>query len=171
MAEEMADVLICLDLLAMSEGIDLGAATVAKFNATSEKYGLSIKLRHSRPALPSVEALAKAMMQCSEADEEVFWHACKYGTENAFKVAAAMILAVLYTDKQVYIPQVRAKYARTFRNVGKPCKTKAAAVKRLAGETFHEARVVSTDADPFGSYCPIIAVVMEMKSVLYHLGE
>lgn len=45
LAEELADVLICLDLLAMMRGIDLGAAVTAKFNATSEKYGLATRLR------------------------------------------------------------------------------------------------------------------------------
>jgi NTP pyrophosphatase (non-canonical NTP hydrolase) len=42
---ELADVVICCDLLAMHEGIDLGAAVVAKFNATSEKNGLATRLR------------------------------------------------------------------------------------------------------------------------------
>lgn len=40
LAEELADVLICADLIAMQAGIDLGAAVRAKFNATSSKYGL-----------------------------------------------------------------------------------------------------------------------------------
>lgn len=44
LAEELADVLITVDLLAMDEGIDLAAAVVAKFNATSEKYGLKRRL-------------------------------------------------------------------------------------------------------------------------------
>lgn len=38
--EELADVLICVDLIAM----DLGDALKAKFNKTSEKYGLATKL-------------------------------------------------------------------------------------------------------------------------------
>jgi NTP pyrophosphatase (non-canonical NTP hydrolase) len=44
LGEELADVLICLDLLAMQYGIDLSAALVAKFNATSEKMGLKTRL-------------------------------------------------------------------------------------------------------------------------------
>lgn len=43
LAEELADVLICLDLIAMQAGIDLGDATMRKFNATSEKYGLETR--------------------------------------------------------------------------------------------------------------------------------
>ena len=43
-AEELADVVICADLLAMDLGIDLGAAVAAKFNATSEKHGFSERL-------------------------------------------------------------------------------------------------------------------------------
>lgn len=44
LAEELADVIICVDLIAMEFGIDLGAAVAAKFNATSDKVGLSTRL-------------------------------------------------------------------------------------------------------------------------------
>lgn len=44
LAEELADVVICADLCAISAGIDLNAAVVAKFNATSEKVGLPHRL-------------------------------------------------------------------------------------------------------------------------------
>lgn len=43
-ADECADVLICLDKLARRRGVDLIAATTAKFNATSDKVGLPHKL-------------------------------------------------------------------------------------------------------------------------------
>jgi len=42
--EELADVVICVDLIAMSEGIDLDEAVREKFNATSEKVGLPTRL-------------------------------------------------------------------------------------------------------------------------------
>lgn len=45
LAEELADVIICADLIAMHEGIDLGKAVREKFNKTSEKYGLSTRMR------------------------------------------------------------------------------------------------------------------------------
>lgn len=38
LAEECADTLIYLDLLAASQGIDLEAAVIAKFNSVSEQY-------------------------------------------------------------------------------------------------------------------------------------
>ncbi len=44
LAEELADIIICTDLLAMRYDIDLIAATRAKFNATSDKVGLETKL-------------------------------------------------------------------------------------------------------------------------------
>ena len=44
LASELADVVICVDLIAMSEGIDLGKAIADKFNATSEKYGLETRI-------------------------------------------------------------------------------------------------------------------------------
>lgn len=45
LAEELADVVICANLVADEEGIDLGRAVIDKFNATSEKYGLSVRIR------------------------------------------------------------------------------------------------------------------------------
>lgn len=45
LAEELSDVIICTDLIAMKEGIDLWAAVVAKFNATSEEVGLETKIK------------------------------------------------------------------------------------------------------------------------------
>ncbi|MDQ0314813.1 MazG-like family protein [Amorphus orientalis] len=48
LAEELADVVICADLIAMQAGIDLlGEAVPAKFNATSEKTGLRTRLASS----------------------------------------------------------------------------------------------------------------------------
>jgi NTP pyrophosphatase (non-canonical NTP hydrolase) len=44
LAEEIGDVLICLDKLAAQFGIDIAEATTAKFNATSDKVGLPFKL-------------------------------------------------------------------------------------------------------------------------------
>lgn len=42
LAEELADVVICADLIAMQAGIDLDKAVRRKFNATSEKYALKV---------------------------------------------------------------------------------------------------------------------------------
>jgi NTP pyrophosphatase (non-canonical NTP hydrolase) len=44
LADELADVVICADLIAMHYGIDLEAAVARKFNATSEKVGLATRL-------------------------------------------------------------------------------------------------------------------------------
>lgn len=44
LAEELADVIICADLIGMKIGIDLGAAVVAKFNKTSESNRLGTRL-------------------------------------------------------------------------------------------------------------------------------
>lgn len=44
LAEELADTVICADLVAVTAGIDLQAAVVAKFNATSEQNGLTTRL-------------------------------------------------------------------------------------------------------------------------------
>jgi NTP pyrophosphatase (non-canonical NTP hydrolase) len=55
LGEELADVVICADLVALSAGIDLSAAVVAKFNATSEKVGLHHRLAAS-PSAPTPHA-------------------------------------------------------------------------------------------------------------------
>lgn len=44
LAEELADILICCDLIAMGYGIDLDRAVAEKFNATSEKVGLATRM-------------------------------------------------------------------------------------------------------------------------------
>jgi NTP pyrophosphatase (non-canonical NTP hydrolase) len=44
LADELADVLICADRVAMQFGIDLEEATKRKFNITSEKVGLRTRL-------------------------------------------------------------------------------------------------------------------------------
>lgn len=44
LAEELADVIIVADLIALDLGIDLGEAVRAKFDATSAKYGLNVKI-------------------------------------------------------------------------------------------------------------------------------
>ena len=43
-ASEIADILICLDLVASDLGIDLESATIKKFNETSDKVGFDIWL-------------------------------------------------------------------------------------------------------------------------------
>lgn len=44
LAEELADIIICTDLLAMHYGIDLDLAVARKFNATSDKVGMSTRM-------------------------------------------------------------------------------------------------------------------------------
>lgn len=44
LADELADVIICVDLIAMDVGLDLDAAVRRKFNATSAKVGLKARL-------------------------------------------------------------------------------------------------------------------------------
>ncbi len=50
LADELADVIICADNMAMEAGIDLGAAVIHKFNVTSEKNGFPHRLVD--PGLP-----------------------------------------------------------------------------------------------------------------------
>ncbi len=74
LADELADLVICADLLAEPYGIDLAAAIVRKFNATSEQRGLVTLMRgslagattspderNSVPATPGCEAVIQAL--------------------------------------------------------------------------------------------------------------
>ena len=40
LAEELADIIICVSLIAMHENVELGSAVRDKFNATSRRYSL-----------------------------------------------------------------------------------------------------------------------------------
>jgi NTP pyrophosphatase (non-canonical NTP hydrolase) len=44
LASELADVIICVDLIAMQAGIDLSEAVPLKFNETSAKYNLKTEM-------------------------------------------------------------------------------------------------------------------------------
>ena len=48
LASELADIQTYLDLLALRAGIDLGDATVKKFNEVSERVGCNVFLRKGR---------------------------------------------------------------------------------------------------------------------------
>lgn len=48
--EELADVVICVDLVAIKAGIDLEKAVVDKFNATSRKHGFTVMLGEAAEA-------------------------------------------------------------------------------------------------------------------------
>jgi NTP pyrophosphatase (non-canonical NTP hydrolase) len=50
-AEELADIIICCDLLALALGIDLGAAVTSKFDITSAKIGLAVRLGEPSPSM------------------------------------------------------------------------------------------------------------------------
>src|SRR5579871_5599489 len=61
LADELADVVICADLLASTEGIDLDAAIIRKFNATSEKVGLPHRLASSASDLSEEDKTAESV--------------------------------------------------------------------------------------------------------------
>lgn len=59
LAEELADVVICADMVAMGEGIDLAEAVAAKFNATSEKVGLATRMLGPREKVNAAYAASQ----------------------------------------------------------------------------------------------------------------
>lgn len=63
LAEELADVVICADLIGIAAGIDLEAAVALKFNATSEKVGLPHRLAPSAEPQQPKSASASSFSQ------------------------------------------------------------------------------------------------------------
>jgi NTP pyrophosphatase (non-canonical NTP hydrolase) len=63
LADELADVIICVDLIAMSEGIDLDAAVSRKFNWASEKYGLKTRLASEHDRRLDMERRNRSLLE------------------------------------------------------------------------------------------------------------
>lgn len=95
LANELADVVICADLVALGEGIDLQAAVADKFNATSEKVGLCTRLA-------SPEAAITANFMASQ--DEV---GARYGVTSSPDRASIRTCRAWFTD-----PGDAARYAR-----------------------------------------------------------
>lgn len=60
-AMELADVVICVDLLARELGVDLSEAVVAKFNSTSEKHGFATRLSGDHDLVLRVAELEESL--------------------------------------------------------------------------------------------------------------
>lgn len=56
LGEELADAIICIDLIAMQFDVNLAEAIRAKFNATSKKYGLQTRFPETSKALADIAA-------------------------------------------------------------------------------------------------------------------
>jgi NTP pyrophosphatase (non-canonical NTP hydrolase) len=72
LAEELADIIICTDLIAMQAGIDLSSAVIAKFNASSEKVGLATRLA-AIDALVPADGVRERPSDCAN-PIECGWH-------------------------------------------------------------------------------------------------
>jgi len=88
LAEELADVVICADLVAMAEGIDLDAAVAAKFNATSEKVGLTTRLAALAPKGGAVKRIKCAAELQDELDRLADQFTDLYGAAKGVTLAA-----------------------------------------------------------------------------------
>lgn len=87
LAEELADVVICADLCALSAGIDLNEAVVAKFNATSEKVGLPQRL-----AAPPAPATRQEVIEAANA---LRWALGKLGPNEDYRAEYDRAIAAL----------------------------------------------------------------------------
>lgn len=68
LADELADVVICVDLIALDTGINLDKAVIGKFNATSEKVGLATRMiaPAATPPRPDHNDLARRVAELEE---------------------------------------------------------------------------------------------------------
>lgn len=84
LADELADGVICIDLIAMDLGIDLGASIAVKFNGTSEKRGLKTML------VPS-QALADVVAERRRQVEAEGWTAEHDDSHDKGEMVAAAV--------------------------------------------------------------------------------
>ncbi|WAP67203.1 MazG-like family protein [Jiella pelagia] len=86
LASELADVVICADLCAISGGIDLDEAVEAKFNATSDKVGLPVRYTRAAKAPAWNPPLEWRWYHAPSEDGEAFFGECAT-REEAIAVA------------------------------------------------------------------------------------
>ncbi|UGQ24166.1 MazG-like family protein [Brucella anthropi] len=103
LAEELADIVICTDLVAMDADIDLDAAIAAKFNATSEKNGLSTRLSVSNPAARALaleeHEIDLAQTLCRDVCANDSWHEVyTYRTDYYRSLARSALRALSSPD-------------------------------------------------------------------------
>lgn len=104
LAAELADVVICTDLIAMQYGIDLDQAVADKFNATSKKVDLQTRM--AIPALPREDALYTLRVlegrlptgHCGESTSEAI---ARGRAEDRYERIKAFLLAVAKPDQDV----------------------------------------------------------------------
>lgn len=89
LAEELADIVICTDLVAMDAGIDLDAAVAAKFNATSEKNGLATRLSIS----PAMALPFEATPEMAKAALDLVWEESETHSDLVCRLWRAMATA------------------------------------------------------------------------------
>lgn len=91
LAEELADAVIYLDLLAAQLGIDLGKATIEKWNAKSEQLGMPIYIDaedwHFTRAMPSTEPPATPVTHGHPAECTCPCAVCETGTSHCHRGA------------------------------------------------------------------------------------
>lgn len=138
LAEELSDGVICIDLIAMDLGIDLGRAIASKFNATSQKRGLATILSPSR-ALADVVAERRRQV---EAEGWTAKHDDEHTDGEIGRAAAAYALSAmklyqipmdLARDMKRIVAAIFPWEAGAFKPSGKPnavrrCLVKAAAL-------------------------------------------
>lgn len=108
LAEELADVMICVDLIAMEFGLNMEAAIAAKFNKTSRERGLSVMLPEGNTPRPKVHGTIAVDLDGTLAryDKWVAWNVIG----PIIEPMKQRILTWLAEGKEVVIFTARAGY-------------------------------------------------------------
>jgi len=69
--DELADVVICADLLAIQFGIDLGEVVARKFNETSDKHGFESKIDLEEPEVTDATEVVVETMAMNRASLDI----------------------------------------------------------------------------------------------------
>lgn len=110
LAQELADVIICVDLVAQQTGIDLWTAVVAKFNATSEARGLRTMLDAGRSDVVVPDDIARILADALGVDRnKVTADARLYEDLGADSLDAMEIVTTIEMERDISISDSEAE--------------------------------------------------------------
>lgn len=124
LSRELADVVICADLVAMRLGIDLGAAIVEKFNLTSRERGFRTKLHGFES--PTEGALRKALLVC-EAQRDAMLELLSFW--QRWTDARDKIVTTLKAQRDQEVEQLLSRLDQQFESEDQPWQTQAQQVE------------------------------------------
>lgn len=99
LADELADLVICADLCAVTAEIDLGAAVRRKFNATSEKQGLSVFLPLPALASPRADSVERTAGEVLKEACKPWEHYTGEPPDDGSPLSGVFVAGMVYTER------------------------------------------------------------------------